>query len=133
MGLGDNLTEGGLRASPEDSPERSDAISLDPGASMLDHDNDGSLTYAADGPLRFRHDDEYKKKREKNNEAVRKSRQKTKKKTMETAKRVEALKRENDNLEERAKTLNRELAQLKEMFCQRYSDGKGASESGENA
>ena len=88
MGLGDNHTESGLRATPDDSPERSDAM-----VPMLDHDNESSLTYAADGPLRFRHDEEYKKKREKNNEAVRKSRQKTKKRTMETANRVEALKK----------------------------------------
>ena len=40
----------------------------------------------------FSRDEEYKKKREKNNEAVRKSRQKTKNRTMETARRVEALK-----------------------------------------
>ena len=43
--------------------------------------------------MNFKHDEDYKKKREKNNEAVRKSRQKTKRRTMETAHRVEKLKK----------------------------------------
>ena len=65
-----------------------EALNLLPG-----HEIDASTSSDfGEFPANFK-DEEYKKKREKNNEAVRKSRQKTKRRTMETARRVEALKK----------------------------------------
>lgn len=87
-------------------------------------------------------DDEYRKKRDRNNlvsyqfmddvvviitqvqcvtliliaQAVKKSRVKSRMRTQETMERVEQLKRENDQLEEKIKLLSKELGFLKELF-----------------
>uniref|UniRef100_A0A224XPP8 Putative basic region leucine zipper transcription factor n=1 Tax=Panstrongylus lignarius TaxID=156445 RepID=A0A224XPP8_9HEMI len=61
-------------------------------------------------------DDEYRKKRDRNNLAVKKSRVKSRMRTQETMERVEQLKRENDQLEEKIKLLSKELGFLKELF-----------------
>jgi len=60
--------------------------------------------------------DEYRKKRDRNNLAVKKSRVKSKMKTQETMNRVNQLKNENTVLEEKVKTLTKELGFLKELF-----------------
>ncbi|XP_014260141.1 CCAAT/enhancer-binding protein gamma-like [Cimex lectularius] len=61
-------------------------------------------------------DEEYRKKRDRNNLAVKRSRVKSRQRTQETLERVEHLKRENDQLQEKIKLLSQELAFLKEMF-----------------
>ncbi|XP_022907267.1 CCAAT/enhancer-binding protein gamma-like isoform X2 [Onthophagus taurus] len=61
-------------------------------------------------------EDEYRKKRDRNNLAVKRSRQKSKVKTMETLTRVNALKNENTILQEKVNTLTKELGFLKELF-----------------
>lgn len=63
--------------------------------------------------------DEYRQRRERNNAAVKKSRFKSKQKTLETQKRVDQLKEENSNLETRVQTLKRELAFMKAIFVPR--------------
>ncbi|KAI4467584.1 ccaat/enhancer binding protein [Holotrichia oblita] len=60
--------------------------------------------------------DEYRKKRDRNNMAVKRSRQKSKIKTAETMHRVNTLKSENTILQEKVKTLTKELGFLKELF-----------------
>ncbi|XP_068206785.1 CCAAT/enhancer-binding protein gamma-like [Palaemon carinicauda] len=60
--------------------------------------------------------EEYRKRRERNNLAVKKSRLKTKMKTQEMMDRVTQLKNENDELEENIKILTKELGILKDMF-----------------
>ncbi|XP_054748238.1 CCAAT/enhancer-binding protein beta-like [Lytechinus pictus] len=60
--------------------------------------------------------DEYKRRRERNNEAVRKSRQKSRQKASETEMRVTELKKENADLEQRVTLLHKELELLKDLF-----------------
>jgi len=60
--------------------------------------------------------DDYKKKRERNNIAVKKSRIKSKMRMEETKKRVDSLKSENDELQNKIDVLNKELDFLKELF-----------------
>ncbi|GAB6033360.1 hypothetical protein CHUAL_013125 [Chamberlinius hualienensis] len=60
--------------------------------------------------------DEYKKKRERNNLAVKKSRTKTKMKTQETLERVNKLRAENELLESKIKLLSKELSFLRDLF-----------------
>jgi len=60
--------------------------------------------------------DDYRKKRSRNNMAVKKSRVKSKQKTDETMIRVNQLKSENTVLEEKVKQLTKELNFLKELF-----------------
>lgn len=60
--------------------------------------------------------DEYKKRRERNNMAVKKSRTKSKMKTQQTVQRVGELKAENERLETRVKILSKELSFLKDLF-----------------
>lgn len=60
--------------------------------------------------------DDYRKRRERNNEAVKKSRVKSKMRTQETLQRVHKLKTENEMLEEKIKILTKELEFLKELF-----------------
>lgn len=63
--------------------------------------------------------DEYRQRRERNNAAVKKSRFKSKQKTLETQKRVDQLKEENSSLEDKVQTLKRELAFMKAIFVPR--------------
>lgn len=69
--------------------------------------------------------DEYRKRRERNNLAVKKSRQKTKMKTQQMMDRVTQLKSENDQLEENIKLLTKELGFLKDMFVAHAGNAHG--------
>lgn len=60
--------------------------------------------------------DEYKKRRERNNMAVKKSRNKSKARTQQTMQRVTELKEENERLETKVKILSKELSFLKDLF-----------------
>lgn len=60
--------------------------------------------------------DEYKKKRELNNISVRKSREKARQKQQETEGRVDVLSAENNRLQERVDSLEKELTILKGLF-----------------
>ncbi|KAI5726835.1 hypothetical protein M8J76_009254 [Diaphorina citri] len=61
-------------------------------------------------------DDNYRRRRDRNNLAVKRSRVKSRIKTQETMERVNKLKTENDMLEEKIKILSRELSFLKNLF-----------------
>jgi len=67
----------------------------------------------------------YKEKRDKNNDAVKKSRLKTKIKYDETMKKVAALKKENEIFEERIQLLSKELTFLKDIFLAHASRTHG--------
>lgn len=64
--------------------------------------------------------DEYRQRRERNNAAVKKSRHKSKQRTLETQKRVEQLKNENLCLERRLESLSREFNLMKDIFVPRH-------------
>ena len=59
---------------------------------------------------------DYLSKRARNNEAVKRSREKARQKAKETHDRVSRLKQENERLEERIKLLSKELTFLKDIF-----------------
>ncbi|XP_040584005.1 CCAAT/enhancer-binding protein homolog 2 [Lepeophtheirus salmonis] len=59
---------------------------------------------------------DYLTKRARNNEAVKRSREKSRQKANETHDRVDLLKKENEMLEERIKLLSKELTFLKDIF-----------------
>ena len=61
-------------------------------------------------------DEEYVHKREKNNAAVRRARQKAKDKVQQTNNRIKSLRTENEELEERIKVLSAELAVMKDIY-----------------
>ena len=61
-------------------------------------------------------DSEYLNRRARNNEAVKRSREKARQKAKETHDRVSKLKSENEMLEERIKLLSKELTFLKDIF-----------------
>lgn len=67
-------------------------------------------------PVDADQDDEYRRRRELNNIAVKKSRAKSRARTQMTAAKVTELQRENTELEERIKMLSKELDLLKELF-----------------
>jgi len=69
--------------------------------------------------------DEYRKRRERNNIAVKKSRTKSKIKTMETLHKVNILKAENDFLVRKVQILTRELKLLKDIFVAHASNAHG--------
>jgi CCAAT/enhancer binding protein (C/EBP) gamma len=60
--------------------------------------------------------EEYRKLRDRNNEAVKKSRTRTKLRTQSTLDKVEKLRGENTKLEDRIEGLKKELELLKELF-----------------
>ncbi|XP_050096219.1 CCAAT/enhancer-binding protein 2 [Anopheles aquasalis] len=61
-------------------------------------------------------DDEYRKKRDRNNQAVKRSRVKSKMKTEETQQRVNELRVKNQLLEDKIDNQRKELKFLKELF-----------------
>ena len=61
--------------------------------------------------------DTYSVKRARNNEAVKRSREKSRSKASEITDRVSELKKENQDLEERLKLLSKEFAFLKDIFA----------------
>lgn len=69
--------------------------------------------------------EEYRKRRDRNNEAVKKSRLKTKQKTQEMVNRVTQLRNENEELEENIKILNKELGLLKGLFLEHAGNAHG--------
>jgi CCAAT/enhancer binding protein (C/EBP) gamma len=60
--------------------------------------------------------EEYRVKRDRNNVAVRKSREKSRQKARETMEKVNRLKKENEDLEMKVKLLSKELNLLKDLF-----------------
>jgi len=60
--------------------------------------------------------DEYKKRRERNNKAVERSRKKTKMLEQQSLEQMINLKKENEMLEDKVKTLSKELQFLKELI-----------------
>uniref|UniRef100_A0A8C5R1J7 CCAAT enhancer binding protein beta n=1 Tax=Leptobrachium leishanense TaxID=445787 RepID=A0A8C5R1J7_9ANUR len=65
-----------------------------------------------------KHSDEYRLRRERNNIAVRKSRDKAKIRNMETQHKVLELSAENDRLQRKVDQLSRELTTLRNLFKQ---------------
>jgi len=70
-------------------------------------------------------DPHYIEKRSKNNDAVKKSREKTRQKAKETMEKVTQLKQENEMLEERIKLLAKELTFLKDIFMAHAGSSHG--------
>lgn len=70
--------------------------------------------------------DEYRKKRQRNNIAVKKSRHKSKIKTIQTLERVNSLKAENEELQQKIVILSKELALLKQLFMAHAKNAHGA-------
>ena len=64
-------------------------------------------------------DDEYREKRDRNNVAVKKSREKSRQRSRETAEKMERLRRENEELEQRTVELASELRTLKDLLLAR--------------
>lgn len=60
--------------------------------------------------------DEYLKRRERNNIAVKKSREKSRQKAKETMEQVDKLRKENATLEQKVTILSKELGVLKDLF-----------------
>lgn len=75
-------------------------------------------------------DEDYRKKRDKNNQAVKKSRVKSRMRTQETMERVQKLKTENDMLEEKIKILSKELGFLKDLFLAHAGSSQNVSIEG---
>nr|XP_027222278.1 CCAAT/enhancer-binding protein gamma-like [Penaeus vannamei] len=69
--------------------------------------------------------DEYRRRRERNNQAVKKSRQKSKLKTQQMMERVTQLKGENEELEENIKILTKELSVLKDLYVAHAGNAHG--------
>lgn len=68
--------------------------------------------------------EEYRRRRERNNEAVKKSRSKSRQKTLETQHRVAQLREENKQLERRVESLTRELNFMRDIFVPRRTGAK---------
>ena len=67
-------------------------------------------------------DPEYLERRKKNNEAIRKSRDKAKAKASETSEKVDYFKKDNKRLEDKISVLGQEMQFLKEIFLAHASN-----------
>lgn len=98
--------------------DNSNSSSLEHGGDIR-HSGGGKATPASKSAKKYLYDkesDEYKKRRERNNIAVRKSRDKSRQKAQETMARVNELKSENAQLEQKVTILSKELSLLKDLF-----------------
>lgn len=83
-------------------------------------DSDISNEYArVNRVMLSKNSEEYRQRRERNNAAVKKSRFKSKQKTLETQRRVDRLREENTQLERRVESLTRELNFMRDIFVPR--------------
>jgi len=90
------------------------------GSSHENDDSDNSNEFARVNRIMLpKSSEEYRQRRERNNAAVKKSRFKSKQKTLETQKRVDQLKDENNLLEKRVESLTRELNFMRAIFVPR--------------
>ncbi|XP_061404634.1 CCAAT/enhancer-binding protein gamma-like [Lethenteron reissneri] len=89
------------------------------------HSGGGKATPPGKFKFSDKNSDEYKRRRERNNIAVKKSRIKSKEKAEETQRRVNELKEENERLEAKIQTLSKELVVLKELFLEHARNGPG--------
>lgn len=118
-----------INYSNEDSGESTNNLQSNRKQSMFGADDEASssasdtsrIPQSSTGPKRKRKplvkgSDEYKRRRERNNEAVKKSRIKSKEKTCETQEKVNELAVENKNLLEKVSTLSREFELLKDLY-----------------
>ncbi|XP_012287921.1 CCAAT/enhancer-binding protein gamma isoform X2 [Orussus abietinus] len=76
-------------------------------------------------------DEDYRRRRDRNNQAVKRSRVKSKLRTQQTLERVGQLKSENELLEEKIKMLTKELGLLKDLFLVHAGSRPGARVEGE--
>ena len=84
-----------------------------------------SATDSCDGSVATIDDDEYRQKRDRNNIAVKKSREKSRQRARETAEKMDRLRRENQQLEQRTVELASELRTLKDLLLARASSSAG--------
>ncbi|XP_063217214.1 CCAAT/enhancer-binding protein gamma [Bacillus rossius redtenbacheri] len=71
--------------------------------------------------------EDYRRRREKNNQAVKRSRVRSKLRTQQTLARVNQLKTENEKLEEKIKLLTKELGFLKDLFLAHAGSAHGVN------
>lgn len=90
------------------------------GSTPENDDSDASNAFArVNRVMLSKSSEEYRQRRERNNAAVKRSRYKSKQKTLETQKRVDQLKDENCQLERRVESLTRELNFMRAIFVPR--------------
>lgn len=85
----------------------------------FDDSDDASEFARVNRVLLSKDSEEYRLRRERNNAAVKRSRHKSKQKNLETQKRVDQLRNENNVLEKRVEALTRELCFMKQIFVPR--------------
>jgi len=85
--------------------------------------NHSSESESDSGPKSNNPKDDYRVKRDRNNIAVRKSREKTRQKARETMEKVNRLKKENEDLEMKVNLLSKELNLLKDLFLGHAGQG----------
>ncbi|XP_067006276.1 CCAAT/enhancer-binding protein gamma [Anabrus simplex] len=73
------------------------------------------------------YDDDYRRRRDRNNQAVKRSRVKSKLRTQQTLQRVHQLKTENEMLEEKIRMLTKELGFLKDLFLAHAGSAHGVN------
>lgn len=83
---------------------------------VKEEDGSGAVKSASKRKMPEKQSDEYKEKRQRNNIAVKKSREKSRAKARETQERVTRLKKENEDLEMKVQLLSKELSVLKDLF-----------------
>ncbi|XP_078275129.1 CCAAT/enhancer-binding protein beta-like [Rhinoraja longicauda] len=114
-GSNSNLSTSSLSSTPPATPNSADESGRGAGSELPSggHGHRGKSKKSVD-----KHSDEYRLRRERNNIAVRKSRDKAKMRNVETQHKVLELSAENDRLQKRVEQLSRELTTLRNLFKQ---------------
>ena len=80
-----------------------------------------------------KNDPEYLEKRKRNNEAIKKSREKARQKSEETQKKVDSLRKDNKRLEDKINVLGQEMQFLKDIFLAHASANGEANKASQAA
>lgn len=105
-----------VKSAEEDSLKAEELSSSSYSGSDSNNGSDSKQFARVNRVVLDKNSDEYKKRRERNNMAVKKSRTKSKIRTQQTLERVNQLKQENEMLETKIKILTKELNFLKDLF-----------------
>lgn len=124
LGIVDDYTSSAMSNSCSDSESNIGSYpESPPGSDMMSLD--GRQFARVNRVILDKNSDEYRKRRERNNLAVKKSRTKSKLKSIQTIERVNQLKAENQHLQQKIDILSKELRLLKEIFVAHASTAHG--------
>jgi len=126
LGISDDFTSSSTMSASCSDSDQSNMAWQAPGSPSDAAHHEARQFARVNRVLLDKNSDEYRQRRERNNLAVKRSRTKSKIKTIQTAEQISLLRSENEHLLHKVNSLSRELRMLKEIFMAHASNAHGA-------